>query len=122
LLTVACTGPSSSVGGPWGADVANAMADAQAQAAGAAPAVGVNRDIERAFLACPDHERIMTMQALATACTQWQRQLFLAVLEQSRSSNPHGEAGFEAVRAANDPGAPVLPPFPAWAHAYTDRP
>ena len=68
-----------------------------------APPVGVNRDIERAFLACPDHERIMTIQALAAACTPWQRHLFLAVLEQSRGNS---DVGVEAVRLANDPGAP----------------
>jgi len=72
----------------------------------AAVSVGVNRDIERAFLACPDHERIMTIQALAAACPPWQRHLFLAVLEQSQG--PGSDVGPEAGSLANDPGTAVI--------------
>jgi len=82
---------------------ATASSPTAATAATTAVLVGVNRDIERAFLACPDHERIMTIQALAAACPPWQRHLFLAVLEQSQG--PGSDVGPEAADLANDPGA-----------------
>ena len=84
--------------------------------------MGVNREIEVAFIACPEHERIMTIQALAAMCTPWQRQLFHTVLEQTRGSHAHPDSSPDAIRQANDAGAfrPTL--SRGLVHAHTALP